>query len=560
MSFPPPPQPPQFPYQPWPWPPPAAPPPPAPPPPLPYGQPPEPLQKERSRAGIVVAWLVIFACVGFIIFGRHLVIPDDKQAKHWTAGGDKVQSPTTAPKESANTRPATAPTVEPAGDEEEDSDDEAGDDLAEWLEPTNLPKPPNADFQLRLIGRYVVGAARFAALADAQQKGGGATTAPANSAAAQIKDMLPQVDEAARQSTADRMRAAIVAAEIGGADAGLARLEDLEGSLQNEGERHDAKLLRRIYRDGPDGLTWAQREGLVRRHGWFGQLSLVYGKPQTDEFRREVIAPAIRTALVGIGMVLLVGFGVLAGLVLLVVFLVQLGGGKWRWAYPRTVAPTGAFLEAFAAYLAAMVLVSLAIELWLNESPSSLWFIIVIVPCAFLWPLLRGVRRPELRQGLGWHKGRGWPREMGAGFLGYLAGLPLLAIGVIISAILQRLSGTDMQHPIVEEIGTGEGSRWGYLPLFLLAAAWAPVVEETMFRGAFYHHLRRRLAWPLAALVVGVIFAAIHPQGWAAIPLLTAIAFVFAALREWRGSIIASVTAHAINNGVVTTMVVLMVG
>jgi membrane protease YdiL (CAAX protease family) len=142
-----------------------------------------------------------------------------------------------------------------------------------------------------------------------------------------------------------------------------------------------------------------------------------------------------------------------------------------------------------------------------------------------------------------------------------VAGLPLLAIGVLISTLLQKASGADMAHPIVEEIGTGDGeSRWGYLPLFLLAAAWAPLVEETMFRGAFYHHLRRRLAWPLAALVVGVIFAAIHPQGWAAIPLLTAIAFVFAALREWRGSIIAPTVAHAINNGVVTTMVVLMVG
>ena len=81
-----------------------------------------------------------------------------------------------------------------------------------------------------------------------------------------------------------------------------------------------------------------------------------------------------------------------------------------------------------------------------------------------------------------------------------------------------------------------------------------------MFRGAFYHHLRSRLPWPLAAGLVGVLFAAIHPQGWSAIPLLGAVGFVFAAMREWRGSIIAPIVAHAINNGAVVTLLVLATG
>jgi membrane protease YdiL (CAAX protease family) len=75
-----------------------------------------------------------------------------------------------------------------------------------------------------------------------------------------------------------------------------------------------------------------------------------------------------------------------------------------------------------------------------------------------------------------------------------------------------------------------------------------------MFRGALYNHVRAKLPWWAAALLVGVIFASIHPQGWVGIPLLTAIAMTLATLREWRGSIIAPMTAHACTNAVTLTM------
>jgi membrane protease YdiL (CAAX protease family) len=186
---------------------------------------------------------------------------------------------------------------------------------------------------------------------------------------------------------------------------------------------------------------------------------------------------------------------------------------------------------------------------------ASVWFVIVVIPFAFAWPLLRGVSRAELRNGLGWHRGRGFWREAGAGVVGYLATLPVLAAGAVVTLILQRFSGSDASHPIVQEFGRG---GWRTVQLFVLAAVWAPIVEETMFRGALYHHLRARFRWPVAAGVVALLFAAIHPQGWAGVPVLAAIAFSFAFIREWRGSIIAPVVAHAINNGAVTVLMILL--
>jgi membrane protease YdiL (CAAX protease family) len=81
-----------------------------------------------------------------------------------------------------------------------------------------------------------------------------------------------------------------------------------------------------------------------------------------------------------------------------------------------------------------------------------------------------------------------------------------------------------------------------------------------MFRGALYHGVRVRLPFIVASLIVAFIFAVIHPQGLAAVPALMGIAIVLAALREWRGSIVAPVVAHAINNGVILILLVLLIG
>src|SRR5687768_1669568 len=111
MTFVPPPPPPQFPYQPWE-------PPPAAPPPLPHQGPPAPLEKERSRVGIVLAWVVIFACVGLIV-GRSFLFPDKDRA-HWSSAGEEdVEAPATARHSTAATRPAGS-----VPDEESDEPDD----------------------------------------------------------------------------------------------------------------------------------------------------------------------------------------------------------------------------------------------------------------------------------------------------------------------------------------------------------------------------------------------------------------------------------------------------
>jgi membrane protease YdiL (CAAX protease family) len=134
----------------------------------------------------------------------------------------------------------------------------------------------------------------------------------------------------------------------------------------------------------------------------------------------------------------------------------------------------------------------------------------------------------------------------------------MLAIALLVSISLMKFSHEHAMHPIVFE--AEDKSRSAIIGLYLLASGFAPIVEETMFRGAFFHHLRRSHRWLLSAFVSALIFASLHPQGWTAFPMLGGIGFAFAGIREWRGNVIASGFAHAVNNAVAATMMILVLG
>ena len=187
------------------------------------------------------------------------------------------------------------------------------------------------------------------------------------------------------------------------------------------------------------------------------------------------------------------------------------------------------------------------------------------------WPRLRGVGFAELRGLVGLHAGAGVLREAGAGVLCYLGAVPFLAFGLGVYALLSILrellfgGGAQPSHPAVEQLGSAGPAGVGLL--FLLAAVVAPIVEEIAFRGVLYGHLRGvvspriRVASALvAALVSSFIFAVVHPQGVLFVPALGGLAVGFCIFRELRGSLIAPMVAHGINNAVTLTIGLWLMG
>jgi len=372
------------------------------------------------------------------------------------------------------------------------------------------------------------------------------------------RSMMAEFDAVSAQSPhplASEIRSVIVAGEIAPKtlDDRLAYLDDLRREVDSELDQ-DAGMILSIYGDGYTPNA-DEKAGLVERHGWFGRIASSYNLPTSDSAYR---APRRSATIVVLGMmamggtILIAGF---AGLVLLVIAIVLACQRKLRIGMPTgPAAQRCVYLETLALFLLLFIVLQLVFGTVQELTGVNLMLpILVFSALPIFWPLLLGVPWQAFKTDMGLHRGRGVLREVGAGVVGYLAGLPIIAIGIGITYLLSMLAESQADHPLQYELLDGGA----YTIFIALAGAviWAPLVEEAVFRSAFYRHLRQRPGvggFLLATGLTAFIFAAIHPQGWLGIPALMSIAFVLSGLREWRGSIVPSMTAHAIHNSAVS--------
>jgi membrane protease YdiL (CAAX protease family) len=341
-------------------------------------------------------------------------------------------------------------------------------------------------------------------------------------------------------------------------------------------------ILDRLYSDYARGrwqapsLSAAERELLQHNLGWFGKLALHPAGGADREAREAVLRPAQRFTAVFLAEILGLGLLCLAGFIGLFLAVVFLFAGLWRGGLRSGTPYGGIYAETFALWMALF----LAFNIGISKLVAAEDWLLLFQGVAFLgslsalaWPLLRGVSWRQVRLDLGWFRGPRPALEPAMAVAGYAMTLPLLVLGMIAFFILlylqSRLGGqTDFLpigqpvHPVVQYLA-GE-SWWGPFQVILLACLVAPVVEETMFRGVLYRHLReasasfgRALSILVSGVVTSFIFAVIHPQGLVAVPLLMALAFGFSLIREWRGTVLPCMVAHGLHNGLVTVTLAL---
>jgi membrane protease YdiL (CAAX protease family) len=407
-------------------------------------------------------------------------------------------------------------------------------------------------------------------------------------------DTTKTQDDLARQAEAmntgspeQRLAAIIVIAELQTPEAALERLRDFDEKRQEldvELTPDEARLravIGGIYEDWaaekaePRPVDAADRALLEERLGWFGRLALTQ-IPSTDaKARAAVRTPALRTT-VAIISIFFLGFGVGAvGLIGLLALLTHLASGRLA---PGLAVPSGrggVYAETFAVWM----LVYLALGIGVTFLPIaggrmllSGLAMLLSLPLALAWPVLRGIPWRTVRENVGLTAGRAPWLEPPLGLATYAMALPLMAVGLMLTLLLMRLQASGgggdgfrpvsmPSHPIVEYAVSPD---WGMrLQVIFLASLVAPLVEETMFRGVLYYHLRdagwrlsRTLSFLLAGGAVSLLFAAIHPQGLTTIPALMALAYAFTLVREWRGTLVPAMIAHGINNGVVVTLLI----
>lgn len=372
-----------------------------------------------------------------------------------------------------------------------------------------------------------------------------------------------------------RLRLAVMAGELVGPREALDELAALEEERQTEDLEAasrsiaTAELLRQLYLGyeagwNEPGLPAEKQAELRAALRWFGDLALAPagGDP---EARAKVLAPAYR-ALYAFFVLFLGGIVCLfTGVLLLIVVAYLAAQGRLRGMADS--GRGGIYAETFAVYMLLYVAIGFTSR-YLPEGWSGLWvngLAMLLSLAALAWPVVRGVPWRQVRADLGLSPGRQPLLEILYGVGSYVCAVPVLAVAVLFIAILSRLrpAGPAPTHPI---IGVAlEKGWWIWVQVFLVACVLAPLVEEIMFRGALYRHVReasdgwgRGLSVAFSALATGFVFAVIHPQGWLAVPALGGLAVVFALVREWRQTLVPPMIAHGINNGVSTLMLLLV--
>jgi membrane protease YdiL (CAAX protease family) len=417
---------------------------------------------------------------------------------------------------------------------------------------SQLPPPPPSDtspgLDMVLIGRLAIGFERVFNENDPQ--------------------MLATLDQQAALSpftTTDQMRLAVVVAELQGPEAAFARLDPLSDkqlntSLEPPGDFiADQQLLKRIYSNEAYVPSTREAQDLAQRHGWFGELAAGYNLPTQNALHFRPRSEASNTVYLIIGFALILILVAFAGFGLMVTAIILIAMGKIRARFePGPLAHNSAYLEMVAIFLAAFIGIQLLALLLAPIVGVDLMLpTLLLMAVPLLWPLFCGVSTGQYRRDMGLIAPHGIFKEIFSGIFGYLAGLPIIFCGIIATIIIAMITGMDSEHPAGREILTG--GTYEIILLVLATIVWAPLVEEMVFRAAFYRHMRKIPGWATwlaATIVTSFIFAAIHPQGVVSVPLLMSIAIVLAGLRQWRGSLAAPITAHAMHNGTIITMAI----
>jgi membrane protease YdiL (CAAX protease family) len=352
----------------------------------------------------------------------------------------------------------------------------------------------------------------------------------------------------------DRVARAVLVADIDSPAAGIEALDAL--GLPSEATDADETLMATVRDAMQQWRDDAPRAALpapeAERLGWFANI-----------LENDVPPSSIVLVLLFV-LIWYVGVGLIGIALLITVFVLGLLG---KLTSKVQISGRGAiYAETFAVWFLLFLGLQMGIAVVLELAGlQQLMMIAALVAMfgsllALAWPVLRGVPWRDVCSDIGLHTGRGVVVESLYGPVVYAMGLPLMIVGLIIYAILRKLTEEPSQasHPVVEQFGGGIET---VVPIFLLACVAAPIVEEIAFRGILYRHLRESGRWIgtfasvlVATFVSSVLFAGIHPQGLLFIPALGGLATAFCIGRETRGTLLPCMIAHAINNAVTVTL------
>ena len=367
--------------------------------------------------------------------------------------------------------------------------------------------------------------------------------------------------------------------ELDGPDESLEYLDELDKKVaENDFERSEeqeqmessVRQLMENYRDGnldSRALPEQQRKQLEDRLGFSGQLLLNPPESKTAG-RAKLETLSFNAAIAAVAGIVLAVLFFLGGIVALLFILTYVMTGSSPGIFAARVESHNVYVETFALWLLAFFGLQMGVrELGLLKTETQalianpIFFFGSLIVLA--WPIVRGIPASQMFKDIGWTP-KHFFRNTFLAIPAYAAWLPAVLVGAFVVFTLMLLAPTPEAmgefsvpampgHPIQGILASGDRLAW--ITVIIAACVAAPLVEETMFRGVLYRHLRgwtakygMAISITIAAVLNSFIFASLHPQGILAVPLLMTLAIGFTLVREWRDSLWTSILMHAFNN------------
>jgi membrane protease YdiL (CAAX protease family) len=299
--------------------------------------------------------------------------------------------------------------------------------------------------------------------------------------------------------------------------------------------------------------------------GWWGQVAELaaygrIGKDAAPAALREAVTAGANTYFSRVLSGIVFPFWIIPcfGLISFVVGLVLIQTGVARPAPQDTHPVAGVLWESFILMMAVMatpISPLFGARVPAPETNPGLFAalmlvkdVAIVLPVFYLWWRLR-------RRGLTLAEVGLTTKHLGANLMvGFMAAMVMIPASIFVGWVTHFISDrffpniAPPYHPLQGLTATSSSGAIR-LALFTAAAVGAPLIEETFFRGCLFGALRRRHGFWAALLGSSAFFAILHPQlplGFLPIALLGA---AFAALYEWRQSLVPAMVAHALNNG-----------
>ena len=304
-------------------------------------------------------------------------------------------------------------------------------------------------------------------------------------------------------------------------------------------------------------LTLEEYEALREKTGWFAGLYQMTFAGDDTPIGKETLATAWAATVTAIKIIVCICVLGIASLIFGSILFSKWVGGKLSYHFERSAVEPTLILETFALYLAAMLSTPTILRFLAGHGYSFNvlkvnLFAISALTLLVWWPRIWGAARKDVETTFGLDSKRIGEsiRNVLAGPFCYIAAIvPLFFTIAIYSLVLQsfKVQTSEGAHPIIPILTETKDNSTIYMIIFM-AVVIAPFVEEIMFRGVFYSWLRTHVSATAAILISSLVFAAVHPQGPIGVVPLTGIGIVLAFLREWRGSLVGSMAAHACFN------------